>query len=326
MANAAPAPIGSPEAARRLVGCRSRFWALSWKRIYGTVRLRLCTEPEACVFIPGAIIGRVFPDGDLAGDDRIGHRSRRVSDRRASHLARPDGLDKAPIDTPRRAMGDLLGHAVRFWCGGRSDGGGRRHRDDAVAQNGAAHYADGGGALGGASRPSCSPTPLRAGFYIARDNDPAGDGAMTTLIERANAAGIEAVVVFRAWATSTRIPAWLVWTASGQRPGCRSRPRTSHASWRWRHRPTGESQTAGSAVVGVARMILMSERTAPRPSRGRSASNGLDPQCLRRTIFPAALRAFPSRGKIARLRHPPLCSGPPPRCGQVRPARRLSSP
>src|SRR3546814_4015797 len=26
----------------------------------------------------------------------------------------PDGSDKAPIDTPRRAMGDLLGHAVRF--------------------------------------------------------------------------------------------------------------------------------------------------------------------------------------------------------------------
>eukprot|EP01037_Dinobryon_pediforme_P019308 gene19308-19708_t len=26
----------------------------------------------------------------------------------------PDGSDKAPIDTPRKAMGDLLGHAVRF--------------------------------------------------------------------------------------------------------------------------------------------------------------------------------------------------------------------
>src|SRR3546814_9391016 len=26
----------------------------------------------------------------------------------------PDGSDKAPIDTPRRAMGDFLGHAVRF--------------------------------------------------------------------------------------------------------------------------------------------------------------------------------------------------------------------
>lgn len=38
------------------------------------------------------------------------------------------------------------------------------------------------------------PDTLRR-LYIARDNDPAGDGAMTTLIERANAVGIEAVVV-----------------------------------------------------------------------------------------------------------------------------------
>src|SRR3546814_10943343 len=38
------------------------------------------------------------------------------------------------------------------------------------------------------------PDTLRR-LYIARDNDPAGAGAMATLIERANAAGIEAVVV-----------------------------------------------------------------------------------------------------------------------------------
>src|SRR3546814_19475548 len=38
------------------------------------------------------------------------------------------------------------------------------------------------------------PDTLRR-LYIARDNDPAGDGAMVTLIARANAAGIEAVVV-----------------------------------------------------------------------------------------------------------------------------------
>src|SRR3546814_9109745 len=30
----------------------------------------------------------------------------------------PDGSDKAPIDTPRRAMGYLLGHAVRFGVAG----------------------------------------------------------------------------------------------------------------------------------------------------------------------------------------------------------------
>src|SRR3546814_20177448 len=36
------------------------------------------------------------------------------------------------------------------------------------------------------------PATLRR-LYIARDDDPAGDGAMTTLIERARAVGIEAI-------------------------------------------------------------------------------------------------------------------------------------
>ncbi|WP_439402832.1 toprim domain-containing protein [Bradyrhizobium sp. DASA03068] len=38
------------------------------------------------------------------------------------------------------------------------------------------------------------PDTLRR-LYIARDDDPAGDSAMTTLIDRAQAAGIEAIVI-----------------------------------------------------------------------------------------------------------------------------------
>ncbi|MCQ8280151.1 toprim domain-containing protein, partial [Acetobacteraceae bacterium KSS8] len=38
------------------------------------------------------------------------------------------------------------------------------------------------------------PDTLRR-LYIARDDDPAGDGAMTMLIDRAQEAGIEAIVV-----------------------------------------------------------------------------------------------------------------------------------
>ena len=41
---------------------------------------------------------------DLAGRQTGAHRT---------WLA-PDGSGKAPVETPRRAMGDLLGHAVRF--------------------------------------------------------------------------------------------------------------------------------------------------------------------------------------------------------------------
>ena len=103
----------------------------------------------------------------------------------------PDGSDKAPIKTPRRAMGDLLGHAVRF---GLADdvmtaGEGietmlslRTALPDmpAVAALSAAHLAA-----------IAFPTTLRR-LYIARDDDPAGDNAMTTLIDRAETVGIEA--------------------------------------------------------------------------------------------------------------------------------------
>ena len=76
----------------------------------------------------------------------------------------------------------------------RSDGGRRRHRDDAVpsfvlptmpmaAALSAAHLSA-----------ILFPDTLRR-LYIARDDDPAGDGAMATLIDRAQEARIEAIVL-----------------------------------------------------------------------------------------------------------------------------------
>jgi len=106
----------------------------------------------------------------------------------------PSGRDKAPIETPRRAMGYLLGHAVRF---------GTAH-DVMVAGEGietmlslrcvmptmpmvaalsAAHLAA-----------ILFPETLRR-LYIARDNDPAGDGAVASLIDRSREAGIEAMTL-----------------------------------------------------------------------------------------------------------------------------------
>src|SRR5574337_1443385 len=109
----------------------------------------------------------------------------------------PDGFDaarlgKAPIDTPRRAMGLLLGNAVRFGI-----------TDDVLAA--------GEGietmlalrcalpTLPMASALSANhlaamllPSSLRR-LYIARDADAAGDTAVTALSGRANAAGIEAI-------------------------------------------------------------------------------------------------------------------------------------
>ena len=58
----------------------------------------------------------------------------------------------------------------------------------------AADHADGRSALGHHLAALLFPPTLRR-LYIARDDDPAGDGAMATLIDRAQEAGIEAIVI-----------------------------------------------------------------------------------------------------------------------------------
>jgi Toprim domain len=104
----------------------------------------------------------------------------------------PSGSDKAPVDSPRRAMGHLRGQGVRF---------------------GVAHdvMAAGEGIETMLSLRCVMPTmPMIAALsaanlaailfpvtlhrlYIARDADPAGDGAKASLIDRATEAGIEAI-------------------------------------------------------------------------------------------------------------------------------------
>ena len=89
----------------------------------------------------------------------------------------PDGSGKAPIDTPRRAMGDLLGNAVRFGVAGDVMAAGEGIETmlslrcvlptmPMAAALSAAHLAA-----------ILFPATLRR-LYIARDDDPAGDGAM----------------------------------------------------------------------------------------------------------------------------------------------------
>ncbi|MCP1912493.1 hypothetical protein J2R96_004973 [Bradyrhizobium elkanii] len=103
-------------------------------------------------------------------------------------------LGKAPIDTPRRAMGDLLGHAVRFGVAREVMAAGEGIETmlslrcvlptlPMIAALSAAHLSA-----------ILLPSTLRR-LYIARDNDPAGDRAMAKLIERAQQAGIEAIVI-----------------------------------------------------------------------------------------------------------------------------------
>ncbi|ODT12941.1 MAG: DNA primase [Kaistia sp. SCN 65-12] len=191
-----PAPHGSPEAARRLfvmsqliIGTHVQAYLRERgiTDLRGTGNLRF--HPR-CYYRPDehsptetwpAMIAAVTDlDGKITGAHRTWLDPRR--------------RDKAPIDTPRRAMGDLLGNAVRFGIGGEVMAAGEGIETvlslrqvlpemPMLAALSAAHLA--------AIR---FPDTLRR-LYIIRDNDPAGDGARDSLIERANSAGIEAIVI-----------------------------------------------------------------------------------------------------------------------------------
>jgi hypothetical protein len=198
-----PAPIGSPESARRLFAMSQPIAGTLAERcllnrgitataLHDTPRLRF--HPR-CYYRPDdhgptetwpALIAAVT---DL--DDRITGVHRTWLD--------PDGFDsvrlgKAPIDTPRRAMGDLLGHAVRFGVAHDVMAAGEgietmlslRCVIPALPMNAAlsaAHLA--------AIR---FPATLRR-LYIVRDDDPAGNSAMASLFARAQTARIEAIAL-----------------------------------------------------------------------------------------------------------------------------------
>lgn len=111
----------------------------------------------------------------------------------------PDGFDrvrlgKAPIDTPRRAMGDLLGNAVRFGVVDDVLAAGEgietvlslRYvlpRMPMAAALSANHLAA-----------MLLPSGLRR-LYIARDADAAGETVLAVLTQRAADAGIEAIAL-----------------------------------------------------------------------------------------------------------------------------------
>jgi Toprim domain len=197
----ASAPAGSPEAARRLFAISQpihRTPVESYLRNRGITALHetgsLRFHPR-CYYRPDehaptetwpAMIASVT---DLAGHLTGAHRT----------WLDPGGFSeatfgKAPIDTPRRAMGDLLGHAVRFGAASEVMAAGEGI-ETILSLRSALPVMPMVAALSAAHLSAILfPDSLRR-LYIARDDDPAGDGAMATLIDRANTAGIEAVVL-----------------------------------------------------------------------------------------------------------------------------------
>ena len=191
-----PVPTGSPESARRL-------FAMS-KPIIGTVvetylRGRGITELHGvdslrfhprCYYRPEADAPtEIWPAMIAAVTDLQG----RITGAHRTWLD-PSGRDKAPVDTPRRAIGHLLGHAVRFGLASEVMAAGEGIETmlslrcvmptmAMVAALSAAHL----GAI-------LFPATLRR-LYIVRDDDRAGDGAVAGLFDRAQSAGIEVMVL-----------------------------------------------------------------------------------------------------------------------------------
>ncbi|WP_027521947.1 toprim domain-containing protein [Bradyrhizobium sp. Ec3.3] len=103
-------------------------------------------------------------------------------------------LGKAPIDTPRRAMGDLLGNAVRFGAADEVLTAGEGI-ETMLSLRCAAPTMPMAAALSANHLAALRlPLTLRR-LYIARDADAAGDLAVAALTERAMQAGVEAIAL-----------------------------------------------------------------------------------------------------------------------------------
>jgi hypothetical protein len=104
----------------------------------------------------------------------------------------PDGSGKAPVDTPRKAMGDLLGHAVRIGQprGVMAVGEGI---ETMLSLRQALPSLAVAPALSAAHLAAIRFPPALCRLYIVRDNDPAGDSARDSLVDRAAKVGIEAI-------------------------------------------------------------------------------------------------------------------------------------
>ncbi|MGH6822073.1 MAG: DUF7146 domain-containing protein [Methylocella sp.] len=190
---------GSPEAARRLFAMSqpiARTLVETYLRNRGITALHeggaLRFHPR-CFYRPDedapietwpAMIARVT---DLDGGMTGAHRT----------WLDPSGRGKAPIDTPRRAMGDLLGNAVRFGVVSDVLAAGEGIETMLSLRCALPTLPMAAGLSANHLAAMLLPLTLRR-LYIARDADAAGDAAVTALSERAEAAGIEAI----AWSPS----------------------------------------------------------------------------------------------------------------------------
>jgi hypothetical protein len=106
----------------------------------------------------------------------------------------PSGKRKAPIASPRRAMGQLLGNAVRFGVV-RDVMAVGEGIETILSLHGILPDLPLAAALSATHLTAIRLPPTLRRLYVVRDNDPAGHRAAEELTARAEAAGIEAVTL-----------------------------------------------------------------------------------------------------------------------------------
>ena len=123
-------------------------------------------------------------------DERITGTHRTWLDPEGFHSIR---LGKAPIDTPRRAMGELLGNAVRFGVANDVLTAGEGI-ETMLSLRSVLPTLPMAAALSANHLAALLLPPTLHRLYIARDADAAGEMAASALTERAEATGVETIV------------------------------------------------------------------------------------------------------------------------------------
>ena len=192
----APVPQGSAESARRLFAAsRALGGTLAERYLRGRHLTRVAAlsalrfHPH-CFYRPDdgaknlsfpALVAAVT---DLSGALTGAHRT----------WLDPAGCGKAAVETPRRAMGNLLGHAVRFGIAGDVLAAGEGIETVLSLREVLPQLPLAAALSSNHLAAILFPPDLRI-LYILRDRDPAGDAAVESLSARAQTAGIQPVAL-----------------------------------------------------------------------------------------------------------------------------------
>jgi len=187
-------PTGSPGAARRLLAiCKS----ISGTQVETYLRGRgippmpgldaLHFHPR-CWYrrsiddqgeVPSAMPAMIAAVTDIVGNVTGAHRT----------WLTPHGSDKAPVAYPRRAMGHLLGHGVRFGISAPIMAAGEGI-ESTLSLYAAVPTLPAIAALSSAHLAALEFPPILRRLYVAREADPAGRNAFATLTGRARLHGV----------------------------------------------------------------------------------------------------------------------------------------